>query len=634
MSMRSIYLHLSWGLAFLILAVACEPVAAPPAISAQPTATRVAEVTPTETPALVAFPTLEPSPIATATPSTPTPGPRISPALPVAQLVSPVANSQISVNQTFQVVIYAAADSGVARVELTDDNASVRVEAAPTPAPPIFSAIIPWTPTQIGPHVLRAVAYDANHRASAADAVTVTVIQDARKPTSIIVYPIGTPQVDLGGVLQIYGVATDEVGVTQVDLYVDNQIYTYVVAPTPAGQPALPFVFFWNALAPGTHTFFARAHDNQDQTNDSTPLKILVVDTQAPSLSVAFDRTNAPAGEPITLTVTALDVSGIQRIELLSGKEIFGTLTSPSPARQTALTAQVVFQNPNPGDYTIVARTYSANGSVKESPAQIVSLLRPGQSTPTPIPTITPTRTRARPPTTPRSQPPAPPKVEIISPADRFASPAPLRVTFSGQGNAELDRIELWGFAPGQPNPQIVCAIDAHATTQKSGQCEWSPPAAGVVTLFAQAVDIYRQSSRSAQITGYIGIPNLPTPMPTPPTYAGRWTALTASGPMTATLRQTGTTVRGEFRISGVETTGRITASTLRGDRLTFSVDFGGGTATPAPTAITETPTPSAAALSLDFDCLTDLEVGTLSCTFRDSRGRTGAAFFRRETTP
>jgi len=521
--------NLRYGILFvfaLFLLAACEPLATPAAPTSVPTHT---PETPANTPVRVAFPTVAlatiEAPLAATPPATivATPASARGATPPVVQLVSPMASAQISVNQTYNVVVYAADDSGVARIELTDEGLLVRAENAPTPAPRVFSTIIPWTPVQIGVHTLRAIAYDSDNRASAPDEVTLTVLQDARRPTSIIVYPIGTPQVDLGSVLQLFGIATDDAGVTQVELWADNQVYTYLTPQNPGGQNAFPFVFSWNALTPGSHTFFVRARDNQDQTTDSAPLKIAVVDTHQPTISVSFDRTNAAVNEPISITVTALDVSGIQRIELWSGKEIFYTTKSANPVRQTVLTAQVVWQSANPGDFQISARAYNANGNGKDAPAQTISILRPGQATPTPAPTVTPTRPRApRATPTARSQPPSPPTAEVLSPSDRFSGSSPLRVTFAGRGNSELERIELWGYYSGQSNPQIICTIDAHASTQKTGQCDWNMPSAGVVHLFAQAIDIYRQSGHSTPISGYIGVPLLPTPTATASATPGR----------------------------------------------------------------------------------------------------------------
>jgi hypothetical protein len=615
------------GCLITVLVAACEPVTPtlPP-----PTSTPITPVivlatftpTPTATPPPVSFPTGGPNPTLPAT-AVPSPVVRAVPVLPVVQLASPAQNAQISLNQTYTLVILASSENGIARIEVTDDGVPVRVENPNVPAP-TFTAFVSWTPSQIGPHILRAVAYDVQNRASAPDEVTVTVLQDARKPTSIIVFPIGIPQIELGGVLSIYGVATDESGVTQVELWANNQAYAYLAATNITGTTALPFVFNWHALTPGTHNFFVRAYDNQNQTTDSAPLRILVVDNQAPSMSVAFDRTNAPAGEPIVITASAVDVSGIQKIEFISGREILGTLTSPSAARQTSMTGQIVYQNPNPGEYTIIVRVHNANGNVKESSPQTVSILRPGQSAPTAAPTLAPTRTRTpRATVTPRSQPPPAPKAEIVTPADRFNLSAPLRVTFSGQASAELERIELLALYPGQTIPQLVCAVDARASTQKTGQCDWTPPLAGIVTLYAQAIDSYRQVGKSPAITGFAGAPALPTATPTPLTASARWNAATSTGPATITLRQTGTTLRGDVKMAGIDSVGRIISGTARADRLSFSVDFS-----------TEGATPTAGALTMDFDCVTDLNAGTMSCTYRDSRGRTGAALFRRETNP
>ncbi|MCX7840431.1 MAG: Ig-like domain-containing protein [Anaerolineae bacterium] len=498
----------------MLVLTACESFVIPP--SPTPIPPTFTPLPPTSTPARVAFPTVtptvtEPTVLPTISIPTATPNPRGT--APVVQLVSPVASAQISANQTSYVVVYAADDAGIARIELFVEGVLARAETAPIPAPRVFSTIIPWTPTQIGAHTLRVVAYDVENRASVPDEVTVTVLQNARRPTAIIVYPIGTPQIELGSVLQIYGVATDDASVTQVELWVNNQLHTYLAASNTNGQSVFPFAFTWHALMPGTHTFFVRARDTYDQTTDSAPLKVMVVDTHTPTVNLSIERTSALVNEPITITVTALDVSGIQRIEFLNGKEIFYTAKSSQPMRQTALTAQVLWQSASPGDFQISARAYNANGNFKDTVPQTISVLRAGQPTPTLAPTVTPTRTRApRATATPRAQPPPPPTVEIVSPHDNFTGSAPLRVTFSARSNAELERIELWGQTSTLVQPQLICTIDARASTQKTAQCDWNAPTAGVVSLFVQAMDIYRQTARSAPITGFLSAPVMATP--------------------------------------------------------------------------------------------------------------------------
>ena len=629
----------------LFIVTACSPVAEP----APSTATATSAATAANTPAIVAFPTAAPETATLAAPITSTVAVPLPASIPIVQLVSPIPNTQVSISQTTYVVAYAADDTGVARIELFDDNALVRAENAPTPAPPIFSATIPWTPVDLGNHTLRVIAYDTSNRASAPAEMTVSVTPDTRRPTALVLYPLGTPQVELGSILQIQVAAIDEVGVTQLDLLVDNQLASYVTSPSAGGQSPFPTVFAWQALTAGAHTLVVRAHDNQDMTNDSAPLKVQVIDSHAPALSVALDRTNALANDPITVTITALDISGIQRVELWVGKDIASTTTSGDPPRQTLMTVQTAWQSTNPGDYQISARAYNADGNYAESPAQTISILRPGQPTPTPSPSATPTRTRApRATQTPRLQPPAPPTAEVILPSDKFTAQSPLRVTFGGKGNAELDHIELWGLFLGQSLPQLICTVDARATTQKNAQCDWSPPA-GVVSIFAQAVDSYRQAGRSPTITGYVGVPTIPTATPTPISFTARWTAPS----YTATLRQTGSALRGEFSmtLSGKDIAGRITSGSIRTDRISFHVEF------PAPSTPTMAPTPTSATLitgtatltatvattplgvaplapAMDFDCNVDAAVSLLSCNWKDARGSTGAVLFHRENSP
>ncbi|HEX7587311.1 MAG TPA: Ig-like domain-containing protein, partial [Anaerolineae bacterium] len=273
--------------AWLFAVTACTPVAAPP--PGGKTATVASAV---ETPALVSFPTTAPetaTPMATASITSTLTSQSALVSIPIVQLVSPISNTQVSISQTTFLIAYAADDNGIARIEFYDDSTLVGTETAPSPAPTVFSASVPWTPADLGSHLVRVIAYDTTNRASAPEDMTVSVTPDTRRPTATILYPLGTPQLELGTLLQIQAAAIDEVGVTQLDLYVDNQIAVYVTSPNAGGQSPFPTVFTWPALTPGAHTLFIRAHDNQDQTNDSAPLRVQVVDSHNPAISIAFD---------------------------------------------------------------------------------------------------------------------------------------------------------------------------------------------------------------------------------------------------------------------------------------------------------------------------------------------------------
>ncbi len=642
--------HLTFAIAvlFTLFAGACSPLAAPmPTTTTRNAgpATIALEAGAAGTPTLVAFPTFAaPATLPPATLTLSAPPARGSVVVPVLQVVAPLTNTQVSVDQTVYVVAFAAGDNAIARIEVSDDNVPVHTE---TPATPLqtLSVVIPWTPGQIGAHVLRVVAFDTNNVASGAEDISVNVTPDTRKPTSTIIYPLGTPQVELGSILQVYAAGTDEVGVTQLDLLVDNQLYTYMTAPNP-WPASFPTVFAWTATQSGNHTLVVRTHDSQDQTTDSAALKVFVVDTHSPAVSLAADRTVLQAGESMTVTISALDVSGIQRVELWTGKEVSTTSASAIPARQTSMIAQIPWQNGNAGEYQLTARAYNADGNYKESAPVGVSVVKPGQPTPTRAPLPTPTRTRVpRPVPTATLQPPAPPAAEITQPQDGFAAQGPFKVTFSGRGSGELDRVELWGYYHSQPVPQVICTLDAKASTQKTGQCDWPTANAGPVSLYAQAIDIFHQVGRSAVISGTISVPSLPTATPTPVSMSGRWTASIATGQYVVNFRpivtSSGTALRGDFKIAtaatpAAETNGRIVSGTVKGDRVTFRVDFsvqGTAPATSAPDAGTPSvaPTASPAAAALDFDCGVTGGGMSLDCKFKDARNQSGAATFARE---
>ena len=607
---------------------ACDQFAEPPKKTSSPTPVQ-------NTPPVVAFPTSPAVTLAapTVTTDNPSPSPHPLAIAPIVQIASPVTNTQVSISQTSFVAIYAADDLGISRVELYDDSALIRTENAPSPATPNFSAMIPWTPAYIGFHSLRAIAYNTANRASAPDEVIIPVTTDTRKPSSVILFPVGSPQAEVGSLVQIQAAAIDEVGVTQLELWVDNQLYTYVASQNPNGQVPLTATFAWIPTTVGSHTLMLRTYDNQAQSNDSAQVKITIVDTHTPTLTVTWERTNAQANEPITVTITALDASGIQRIELWSGKDTYTIMTSANPARQTSMSVQMNWQSANVGDFPLLVRAYNTDGNMKESSPQIINVLRPGQSTPVPTTVPTPTRTRTpRPTATPRLQPPPPPIAELIAPTDHFVGSSPLRVTYGGKGSAELDHVELWGYMPGQPGSQLLCTADAKATTQKNVICDIPVANAGMIYLYAQAFDSYHQIGRSPTISGFVGLPVLPSPTPTPYSLSGRWVAPTFA----ATLQQTSSILRGTVRTAPTGTTeieGRITSGSIKNDRATFRVEFLPTTVPSAPNLGTETPAATATPIApaIDFDCGIDATATTITCTWKDARGRTGNTLFKRE---
>ena len=119
-------------------------------------------------------------------------------------------------------------------------------------------------PTDRGGHAhASAVARDTAGRRTTSPPVDVTVVHDAVAPTVSITAP--APGSTLAGIVTVTTQASDDRGVTTVELWVDGA--------RRAVAAASPFSFAWDttADAPGSHTLVARAYDGALNLGTSDP---------------------------------------------------------------------------------------------------------------------------------------------------------------------------------------------------------------------------------------------------------------------------------------------------------------------------------------------------------------------------
>lgn len=203
------------GLVLLsLLLAACKSAKA--SVSETPTGT------PASTPALTETPTatLVPSPTATLTP-TPAAGPEI-------RIFYPLAGTQIVAGQQIAIQSVAAADAGVARIELWADGALYATALNPNAALRAMSASQVWSSGVLGDHALAVRAIDNLGRASATAFVTVTVVANPTKPAVWFTEPYAPSgrivvQSDTNVALEY--TATDDAGIARVELWADGQIF-------------------------------------------------------------------------------------------------------------------------------------------------------------------------------------------------------------------------------------------------------------------------------------------------------------------------------------------------------------------------------------------------------------------------
>ncbi|MFO7641695.1 MAG: S8 family serine peptidase, partial [Candidatus Competibacteraceae bacterium] len=248
---------------------------------------------------------------------------------PVASITSPKGGATVSGLAT--VDVSATDNVGVTRVELYVNGQKIPEDDII--APYGFS----WDTTTMadGSATLVAYAYDAAGNQGFSSGVTVTVSNavsapeptDTQAPTASITSPTGGATVS--GVTAVGVSATDNVGVTRVDLYANNKLV--------ASDTTSPYDFTWDTskVADGSTTLTAVAHDAAGNPGQSSQVTVTVSNpVSAPD----------PATEPaLTLTGTSTN----------SGNTWIATVTLNGPAG--ASTAGSWSLGKNTGECTIAS---------------------------------------------------------------------------------------------------------------------------------------------------------------------------------------------------------------------------------------------------------------------------------------
>ncbi len=186
---------------------------------------------------------------------------------PTASISAPVAGSIAS--GLVAVNVNANDNVGVTKVELRVNGS---VYATDTSSPYAFS----WDSTKVanGTANLQAVAYDAAGNAGSSATTTVTVSNgtptpgDTTPPIVAIVAP--TNGVTVSGTVTVSANATDNIGVTKVEFWINNSL--------AATATSSPYSFSWNTRKlSGTQTIVAKAFDAAGNTASSNPYTVTVV---------------------------------------------------------------------------------------------------------------------------------------------------------------------------------------------------------------------------------------------------------------------------------------------------------------------------------------------------------------------
>ena len=485
-----------------------------------PTASSGGTAIPPQTQIANATATIEP-----AQPTTlpPTPSGESNP--PTVQWLAPTNNSQITAGQTISIVALAADDKGISRVEFYADNVLYNTQPVEN-LPTTYNAVFAWSSAQTGQHNLSIVAFDASGNASEPASATITVSADSTPPQVTILAPASPQNLSLGAQINVQVAASDEAGVKQLQLLVDNQPYSQVTSQSPEGQNPFSATFIYAANAAGTHTLLVRATDSAGNLGNSGPLTVNVADNNPPSVNANYSRVNVRVNEQVTVYTNATDAAGIQRVELWADNAIYNVYTSPNPPAQTSLSIQQIWASSVPGNHVLFVRVFDVNNLSTTTPATNIFVRQPQEPTPTftPfIPTRTPYPTRTAQPVIP------PPNCQMEEPATNFHVEIPnsIRIKWHCTAAGGMAQIQVYYQYPGLM-ATLIENVPGDGRNEQRGETEWRPGNPGSVNVFVVPIDQRGQRGESPHIPGIIHAQRPPT-LPPPPTerpqpgITGRW---------------------------------------------------------------------------------------------------------------
>ena len=184
---------------------------------------------------------------------------------------------------------------------------------------------------------------------------------DTAPPTASITAP--APGTTLLAPLSVTVDATDDIGVTRVELHVDG-----VLAGT---DTVAPYAFTWNpgTAGDGSHALAAKAYDAAGNvaTSASVPVTVAV----PPAVSITAPGPGAQVSGTVTVSALASDNSGVVRVEFL----VDGSLRATDTAAPYTFTWNTVPETP--GNHTLSAVAYDAASLSTASAPVVVQVLAP-----------------------------------------------------------------------------------------------------------------------------------------------------------------------------------------------------------------------------------------------------------------
>ncbi len=273
---------------------------------------------------------------------------------PSVAITSPAEGATVSGIVT--VAVAASDNVGVQRGELYVGATLVSTDAS---AP--FS--LSWASRAVpnGSHILTARAYDAAGLVSTSAPVNVLVDNDHTPPQVAFSSPTNGGAVS--ETIQIEASASDNVGVTRMDLYVDGNLY---VSST---WPQLSLSWNTRTVSNGPHTLSVTAQDAAGNVSSPSTVSVVVNnDILPPEIAITAPTNGATVSGTVSLQATASDDHQLTEVRFFVDGRLLGHIFAPPYS--FSWDSRTVFN----GSHTLTAMAFDAAGHATTSaPVTIAS---------------------------------------------------------------------------------------------------------------------------------------------------------------------------------------------------------------------------------------------------------------------
>ncbi|MES2902108.1 MAG: Ig-like domain-containing protein [Pseudomonadota bacterium] len=265
--------------------------------------------------------------------------------------VQPTVSASASGSSGNITVAATASDNvGVTLVEFYVDGV---LKASSNVAP--YSAVINSTTLSNGSHSLSARAYDAAGNVGVSSAVGFSVnntTPDTVAPT------VSATQSGASGTITLGANASDNVGVSKVEFYVDGVL--------KGSDTAAPYSMTLNSttLTNGSHALTAKAFDAANNSTTSAPVTFSISNTTADTVAPTVSASASGTSGTITLNATASDNVGVSKVEFYVDGLLKGSDTS------APYSLAIASSTLSSGSHTLTAKAFdAANNSTTSAPA-------------------------------------------------------------------------------------------------------------------------------------------------------------------------------------------------------------------------------------------------------------------------